>query len=132
MIPDVSTLPEGQRFSMTRRFRASLADLSARMGHDLSIHRWRGNLWLDGAPAWEEWNWIGRRLQIGVAVAEGAGLRRAARSVVLRVKKQHQRLAVELVAAALHPLGIAQGDQGGTVADGWGWGHAGGVELRQG
>ena len=24
------------------------------MGHDLSIHRWRGNLWLSGAPAWDE------------------------------------------------------------------------------
>ena len=49
---------------------ASLADLSARMGHDLSIHRWRGNLWLSGAPAWDEWNWIGRRLRIGGATLE--------------------------------------------------------------
>lgn len=47
--------------------RASLADLSARMGHDLSIHRWRGNLWLDGAGAWSEWDWIGRTLRIGDA-----------------------------------------------------------------
>lgn len=47
--------------------RASLADLSARMGHDLSIHRWRGNLWLDGAPAWSEWDWIGRQIRIGEA-----------------------------------------------------------------
>lgn len=49
---------------------ASLADLSARMGMDLSIHRWRGNLWIEGAPAWEEFSWIGRRLQIGEAVLE--------------------------------------------------------------
>ena len=49
---------------------ASLADLSARMGQDLSIHRWRGNLWLDGAPAWSEWGWIGRHLRIGEAVLE--------------------------------------------------------------
>jgi uncharacterized protein YcbX len=47
---------------------ASLADLSTRMGHDLSIHRWRGNLWLDGAEAWDEWNWIGRDIRIGDAV----------------------------------------------------------------
>ena len=47
--------------------RASLADLSARMGHDLSIHRWRGNLWLDGAEAWSEWDWIGRQIRIGEA-----------------------------------------------------------------
>lgn len=48
--------------------RASLADLSARMGHDLSPHRWRGNLWLEGAAAWAEWDWIGRDIRIGSAV----------------------------------------------------------------
>ncbi len=47
---------------------ASLADLSARMGHDLSIHRWRGNLWLDGAAPWAEWDWVGRDIRIGDAV----------------------------------------------------------------
>ena len=49
---------------------ASLADLSARMGQELSIHRWRGNLWLDGAPAWDEWDWIGRHIRIGDAVLQ--------------------------------------------------------------
>ena len=47
---------------------ASLADLSARMGHDLSPHRWRGNLWLDGAAPWAEFDWIGRVIHIGQAV----------------------------------------------------------------
>jgi uncharacterized protein len=47
---------------------ASLADLSARMEHDLSPHRFRGNLWLEGAAAWEEWDWIGRDIRIGGAV----------------------------------------------------------------
>ena len=47
---------------------ASLADLSARMGQDLSIHRWRGNLWLDGAAPWAEWDWLGRDIRIGSAV----------------------------------------------------------------
>jgi uncharacterized protein YcbX len=46
----------------------NMADLSARMGHDLSIHRWRGNLWLDGAEAWSEWDWIGREIAVGDAV----------------------------------------------------------------
>jgi uncharacterized protein YcbX len=46
---------------------ASLADLSARMGQDLSPDRWRGNLWLDGADPWAEWGWIGRTLRIGDA-----------------------------------------------------------------
>lgn len=49
---------------------ASNAALAAQMGQDLSIHRWRGNLWLDGFPAWEEFGWIGRRLRIGGAVLE--------------------------------------------------------------
>lgn len=48
--------------------RASLADLSARMGRDLSIHRWRGNLWLDGAEAWAEWGWIGHEITVGTAL----------------------------------------------------------------
>lgn len=49
---------------------ASLADLSVRMGQDLSPHRFRGNLWLDGAEPWAEFGWIGRTLRIG-----GAALR---------------------------------------------------------
>lgn len=48
--------------------RASLDDLAARMGKPLSIHRWRGNLWLDGAEPWAEWDWIGRDIRIGEAV----------------------------------------------------------------
>ena len=47
--------------------RASLADLSARMGHDLSPARFRGNLWLDGAEPWAEFGWIGREIRIGDA-----------------------------------------------------------------
>lgn len=47
---------------------ASLADLSARMGQDLSPHRFRGNLWLDGAGPWAEFGWIGRHIRIGGAV----------------------------------------------------------------
>lgn len=44
---------------------ATLADLSARMGHDLSRHRWRGNLWLDGLPPLAERDLIGREITIG-------------------------------------------------------------------
>lgn len=47
---------------------ASLRDLSARMGRDLSADRWRGNLWLDGAPPFAEFDWIGREISIGGAV----------------------------------------------------------------
>lgn len=45
----------------------SLADLSARMGLDLSPHRWRGNLWIAGAEPWAEFGWIGRHIRIGKA-----------------------------------------------------------------
>lgn len=48
--------------------RASLADMSARMGMDLSPDRWRGNLWLDGVPPWAEFGWIGQNIRIGGAV----------------------------------------------------------------
>lgn len=47
---------------------SSLRDLSARMAQDLSIHRWRGNLWLDGMEPWAEFGLIGRSLRIGGAV----------------------------------------------------------------
>ena len=49
---------------------ASLAALSERMGMDLSVHRWRANLWLDGAEPWAEWGWIGQRFRLGDALLE--------------------------------------------------------------
>jgi uncharacterized protein len=49
---------------------ASNAALAAHLGRDLSLHRWRGNLWLDGLEPWEEFDWIGRRLRLGGAVLE--------------------------------------------------------------
>ncbi|WP_128254657.1 MOSC domain-containing protein [Falsirhodobacter deserti] len=47
---------------------SSLADLSGRMGTDLSIHRWRGNLWIEGAAPWAEFDMIDREIAIGDAV----------------------------------------------------------------
>lgn len=44
---------------------ASLRDLSEKLGQDLSIHRWRGNLWIEGVPPWAEFDWIGRTISIG-------------------------------------------------------------------
>lgn len=49
---------------------ASNAALAAHMGRDLSRDRWRGNLWIDGFAPWAEFDWIGRRLQIGETVLE--------------------------------------------------------------
>lgn len=49
---------------------ASLRALSQRMGQDLSPHRWRANLWIEGLAPWEEKDWTGRRLRIGSALLE--------------------------------------------------------------
>lgn len=46
---------------------ASNADLGARLGCDLSVHRWRGNLWLEGLAPWAEGDLLGRSLRIGGA-----------------------------------------------------------------
>jgi uncharacterized protein YcbX len=34
----------------------------------LQQERWRGNIWYDGTEAWEEFEWIGRKLRIGTAL----------------------------------------------------------------
>lgn len=47
---------------------ASLRALGASLGRELSIHRWRGNLWIDGLAPWAEFDLIGREMQIGEAV----------------------------------------------------------------
>lgn len=44
---------------------ASLADLSARMGQDLSIHRFRGNIWVDGWAPWAELGLVGKEIIVG-------------------------------------------------------------------
>jgi uncharacterized protein YcbX len=49
---------------------ASLADLSAKIGQDLSPDRFRGNLWIEGAEAWAELGWVGRSIRIGGAVLD--------------------------------------------------------------
>ena len=39
-----------------------------RLSQDLSIHRWRGNIWLDGLGPWEEFEWMDKKIRIGSAV----------------------------------------------------------------
>lgn len=46
---------------------ASHRAVERQIGHSLSPLRWRGNIWFDGLPEWEEFNWIGHRLRIGTA-----------------------------------------------------------------
>ncbi|NVO57957.1 MOSC domain-containing protein [Rhodobacteraceae bacterium B1Z28] len=47
---------------------ASHQAVEQKLNQDLSIHRWRGNVWFDGFPEWAEFDWLGRDVQIGDTV----------------------------------------------------------------
>ncbi|MGY6411447.1 MAG: MOSC domain-containing protein [Alkalilacustris sp.] len=81
----------------------SLRVLSQRMGRDLSIHRFRGNLWLDGLAPWEEFDLIGREICIG--------------GTLLRVRERITRCK----ATTANPdTGRYDADTLGALEDGWG------------
>jgi len=46
---------------------SSLADLSRRMGQELSPHRFRGNIWVEGLPPMAELDLIGQEITLGEA-----------------------------------------------------------------
>jgi uncharacterized protein len=103
----------------------TLRDLSARMGQDLSIHRWRGNLWLDGVPLRAEEDWAGRVIRIG-----GVALRVEERITRCRATSADPEtgLAAGDTLAALqasyghHDFGVyATVIEGGAVAVGDAW-----------
>ena len=50
--------------------KASHAAVEQALGHPLETERWRGNIWVDGADAWEETTWIGKTLRIGDTLLE--------------------------------------------------------------
>lgn len=50
---------------------SSLRALGQKLGQDLSPHRFRGNIWLDGTGPWEEFEWVGKTFQIGSVIFEG-------------------------------------------------------------
>ncbi|MEO1640808.1 MAG: MOSC N-terminal beta barrel domain-containing protein [Pseudomonadota bacterium] len=47
--------------------KATHAAVEAQLGHPLQHQRWRGNIWLDGPAAWEEFDWTGLTLRLGEA-----------------------------------------------------------------
>lgn len=51
---------------------SSLAALGAAAGTEVSRHRFRGNLWVEGWAPWAERALVGKRLRIGAAVLEVA------------------------------------------------------------
>lgn len=76
--------------------------VSQKVGKELDIRRWRGNVWLDGLGPWEEFEWIGRKLQLGTAELE----------VIERITR--------CLATATNPeTGIRDADTLGALEDGW-------------
>jgi uncharacterized protein YcbX len=47
---------------------ASLSDFEAKVGARRHRRRFRANVWFTGAPAWSEFDWVGREIQLGGAV----------------------------------------------------------------
>ena len=104
---------------------SSLAELGQRMGMVLSIHRWRGNLWLDGAAPWAEWGWIGHRFRLGNAVLEV--VERITRCVATRVDPSTGEVQGDPLAALEATYGhqdfgvYARVIEGGEIATGQDW-----------
>ncbi len=104
---------------------ASLGDLGRRMGMDLSVDRWRGNLWLDGADPWAEWGWIGQRFRLGDAVLEV--VERITRCVATKVDPTTGQVSVDTLSALEAGYGhqdfgvYARVVEGGSIATGDEW-----------
>ncbi|GAA6208735.1 MOSC domain-containing protein [Cognatishimia sp. WU-CL00825] len=49
---------------------ATNAAVGAALDAELSMDRWRGNIHLDGLPAWDEFSWVGKHIRIGTAEFE--------------------------------------------------------------
>jgi hypothetical protein len=64
-LPDGQPLTDQDQPLVSINSVSSLADLSARMGQDLSPHRFRGNIWISGWAPWAEHDLIGREITIG-------------------------------------------------------------------
>lgn len=82
---------------------ASHRAVEHRLKQNLSIHRWRGNVWFDGLPVWEEFDWMDREVQIG--------------QVVFHVRERTDRC----VATTANPkTGMRDADTLGALEN---WGH---------
>jgi uncharacterized protein YcbX len=82
---------------------ASHRAVQQRINQPLSIDRWRGNIWFDGVPPWEEFDWMDHHVQIG--------------SAVFHVRERTDRC---LATTANPDTGIRDADTLGTLEH---WGH---------
>ena len=48
----------------------TVLELQNKLGKQISPSRFRGNILVDGVNAWEEFNWIGKKIYIGDAILE--------------------------------------------------------------
>lgn len=82
---------------------ASNRAVGERLGQELSLHRWRGNLWLDGLAPFEEFDLVGKTLRIGTAE--------------LKVEARITRCK----ATTVNPeTGVSDADTLGALRAGWG------------
>lgn len=82
---------------------ASHRAVEQKLGQYLSFHRWRGNIWFDGLPLWEEFDWLNREVQVG--------------ETVFRVRERITRC---LATTANPETGARDADTLGTLNS---WGH---------
>jgi uncharacterized protein YcbX len=47
---------------------ASHNAVARQLGDEISIHRWRSNIWIDGIEPWAEFDWVGKEIAIGDAI----------------------------------------------------------------
>lgn len=61
------TMTDSRKPSLSIANHATHKAVEAQIGRSLSRHRWRANLWIDGLPAWEEFDWVDHEVTIGTA-----------------------------------------------------------------
>jgi uncharacterized protein YcbX len=89
--------------SVSLMTRASHDAVEAHIGHAVDPARWRGNIWVDGVDAWEEFDWIGKDIQVGAAT--------------LRVREPIERC---MLTAANPITGLRDIDMLSALRNGWG------------
>ena len=55
--------------SITLASHASHRAVEEAAGTEMSVHRWRCNIWLDGLAPWEEFGWVDQHIRLGEAEA---------------------------------------------------------------
>ncbi len=100
---------------------ATLRTLSQRMGTDLDPRRFRMNFWADGLGPWEEFEWVGKKINIGdvtfrvedqitrcasTMANPDTGIRDADPPAALLANWGHEDLGVALVAESSGQVGL--------------------------